>query len=130
MLTDIQKELLWGCRKREEWDPQQIFLTYKDPSLAQALRWCYKDTLDTLCAFTEFKPPAICSPPVEGHPESFNFLYNNMTNIKCIIQGETWPCALFILDNHNKQEMLLLGLPAEDWQFPGSPYCLKTHKFS
>lgn len=44
-----------------------------------------------------------------------------MTNIKCIIQGETQLRALFILDNHNKQEMLLLGLPAEDWQFPGSP---------
>lgn len=51
-----------------------------------------------------------------------------MTNITCIIQGETRLRALFILDNHNKQEMLLLGLPAEDWQFPGSPYCLQTHE--
>jgi len=54
-----------------------------------------------------------------------------MTSIKFIIQGETRLLAPFILGNHNKQETLLLGLPAEDWQFPGSPLPSQiTHKFS
>lgn len=66
-----------------------------------------------------------------GHPKQFNLSYNNMTSIKFIIQGETQLLALFILGNQNKQEMLLLGLPAEDWQFPGSPLLSQnTHKFS
>lgn len=51
-----------------------------------------------------------------------------MTSSKFIIQGETQLLVLFILGSHNKQETLLVGLPAEDCgNFLAAPYCLKTH---
>lgn len=89
MLTDIQRRAVVGLQEEGRMRFSAGSSQYKAPSLAQALSQRYKDTLDTLCTFTEFKPPAICSPPVEGHSEQFNFLYNNMTNIQGIIQGET-----------------------------------------
>lgn len=69
MLTDIQRRAVVGLQEEGRMRSLADFSHYKAPSLAQALSWCYKDTLDTLCAFTEFKPPAICFPPVEGHPQ-------------------------------------------------------------
>lgn len=69
MLTDIQRRAVLRLQEEGRMRSLVDFSHYKAPSLAQALSQCYKDTLDTSCAFTEFQPPAICSLPVEGHPE-------------------------------------------------------------
>lgn len=69
MLTDIQRGAVVGLQEEGRMRSSADFSHYKAPSLAQALSRCYKDALDTSCAFTEFQPPAICSPPVEGHSE-------------------------------------------------------------